>query len=83
MIKQNARAKRHGLKQILNMKYRIYIHEVGNSDRKSSSIPDHRFLCLAGVIFDLDYVRDVFQPDIEALKAKYFHSHPDEPVIST
>lgn len=63
------------------MKYRIYIDEVGNSDMKSSSIPDHRFLCLAGVIFDLDYVRDVFQPDMEALKAKYFHSHPDEPVI--
>ena len=63
------------------MKYRIYIDEVGNSDLKSSTNHDHRFLCLAGVIFDLEYVRDVFQPDIEALKTNYFHSHPDEPVI--
>ena len=63
------------------MKYRIYIDEVGNPDLKSSSNPDHRFLCLTGVIFNVEYVREIFQPDIEALKAKYFHSDPDEPVI--
>ena len=63
------------------MKYRIYIDEVGNPDLKSSSNPDHRFLCLTGIIFNVEYVRDIFQPDMEALKAKYFNSHPDEPVI--
>ncbi len=63
------------------MKYRIYIDEVGNPDLKSSVNPDHRFLSLTGVIFDLEYVKDVFQPDIEKLKVKYFDSHPDEPVI--
>ncbi len=63
------------------MKYRIYIDEVGNPDLKSSVNPDHRFLCLTGIIFNVTYVRDTFQPDLEALKAKYFYSDPDEPVI--
>ena len=63
------------------MKYRMYVDEVGNPDLDSSIDPNHRFLCLAGVIFDLDYVMRVLSPDIENLKTKYFGSHPDDPVI--
>ena len=63
------------------MKYRIYIDEVGNSDIKSSGDENHRFLCLTGVIFNLEYVAKILQPELEALKIKYFHSHPDEPII--
>ncbi|MFH0761425.1 MAG: DUF3800 domain-containing protein [Bacteroidota bacterium] len=63
------------------MKYRIYIDEVGNNDVGSSSDTNRRFLCLTGVVFDLDYVRTTLTPDIEALKGKYFESHPDEPVV--
>jgi hypothetical protein len=63
------------------MKYRIYIDEVGNSDLQSSSNEEHRFLCLTGIIFKLDYVSDILQPQLETLKTKYFGSHPDEPVI--
>ncbi len=63
------------------MKYRIYIDEVGNSDLNSSSNEEHRFLCLTGVIFNLQYVSNTLQPEIESLKARYFNSHPDEPVI--
>lgn len=63
------------------MKYRIYIDEVGNNDIGSSADPNHRFLCLTGVVFELDYVKTVLTPDVEALKAKFFDSHPDEPVI--
>ncbi len=62
-------------------KYRIYIDEVGNSDLGSSDKPNHRFLSLTGVIFELDYVRNVIHHEIEHFKAKYFNSHPDEPVI--
>ncbi len=62
-------------------KYRIYIDEVGNSDLNSSADPNHRFLCLVGVIFNLKYVASTLQPEMEALKAKYFGSHPDDPVI--
>ncbi|MFH1068073.1 MAG: DUF3800 domain-containing protein [Candidatus Glassbacteria bacterium] len=63
------------------MKYRIYIDEVGNPDLESSDNPNHRFLSLTGVILELRYVESIVQPQLEALKKKYFKSHPDEPVI--
>jgi hypothetical protein len=63
------------------MKYRIYVDEVGNSDLGSSDNPNHRFLCLTGVVIDLDYVRKSLFPQLEQLKAKYFVYHPDEPII--
>jgi hypothetical protein len=63
------------------MKYRIYIDEVGNSDLESSVNPNHRFLSLTGVILDLDYVRTNIHPQMEALKAKHFSYHPDDPIV--
>lgn len=63
------------------MKYRIYIDEVGNPDLESSDNPNHRFLSLTGVILELGHVESIVHPQMEALKAKYFRSHPDEPVI--
>lgn len=63
------------------MKYRIYIDEVGNSDLKSSADVNHRFLCLTGIVFDLNYVAEIVQPQLEELKTKYFNSHPDDPVV--
>jgi len=62
-------------------KYRIYVDEVGNPDLKSSSIPDHQYLSLTGVIFDLSYVNSQLYPQLEKLKSDYFGSHPDEPII--
>jgi len=61
-------------------KHRMYIDEVGNSDMGASADPNHRYLSLTGVIIGLDYVMRVLQPDLEALKARHFMSHPDEPV---
>src|SRR4030042_866264 len=63
------------------MKYRIYIDEVGNPDLESSDNPNHRFLSLTAVILELDHVESIVHPQMETLKAKYFRSHPDEPVI--
>lgn len=63
------------------MKYRMYIDEVGNSDLGASTDPNHRYLSLTGVTFDLDYVATVAFPAIEQLKTRYFDSHPDDPVI--
>ncbi|MDX9709517.1 MAG: DUF3800 domain-containing protein [Trichloromonas sp.] len=63
------------------MKFRIYIDEVGNSDLASSDNPNHRFLSLTGVIIELGHVETTVFPQLEALKTKYFRSHPDEPVI--
>ncbi len=63
------------------MKYRIYIDEVGNPDLESSDNPNHRFLSLTGVIIELGHVQTVVFPQLESLKARYFRSHPDEPII--
>lgn len=62
-------------------KYRIYIDEVGNSDLKSSEDPNHRYLSLTGVIFELGYVKDKVSNMLDGLKAKFFDSHPDDPII--
>jgi hypothetical protein len=63
------------------VKCRIYVDEVGNSDLDSSEDPNHRFLSLTGVIVDIGYVERVMHPQMEALKAKFFRHHPDDPVI--
>lgn len=63
------------------MKFRIYIDEVGNSDLDSSDDPNHRFLSLTGVILELEHVEKVVHPQMERLKAAFFRSHPDDPVI--
>ena len=62
-------------------KYRLYVDEVGNPSLKRPHIPENRFLSLTGVIADLDYVQSNIYPDMEALKAKYFGYHPDEPAV--
>jgi hypothetical protein len=62
-------------------KFRCYIDEVGNADLKASHDPNHRFLSLTGLIFEIDYVANVVQPAVEGLKRKYFGSHPDDPII--
>lgn len=62
-------------------KFRVYIDEVGNPDLGSSENPNHRFLSLTGIIADLEHVRACIQPELEALKASLFLSHPDDPVV--
>ncbi len=63
------------------MKYRLYVDEVGNSDLGASQDPNHRYLSLTGIIFELGYVDTTVFPAIEELKRNYFGSHPDEPII--
>lgn len=63
------------------MKYRLYVDEVGNSDLGASQNPNHRYLSLTGVILELGYVESMVFPEMEDLKRRYFHSHPDDPVI--
>jgi hypothetical protein len=59
----------------------MYIDEVGKSDLGASTDPNHRYLSLTGVIFELEQVSSVVFPVVERLKARYFGSHPDDPVI--
>ncbi len=63
------------------MRYRLYIDEVGNSDLNYSNVEQHRFLSLTGVVFELQYVKDVLHPRLEILKNTYFNQHPDDPII--
>lgn len=63
------------------LKYRMYIDEVGNSDLNASADPNHRYLSLTGVVLELGYVQAAVFPALEDLKARYFHSHPDDPII--
>lgn len=62
------------------MKHRLYIDEVGNADLNASTDPNHRYLSLTGVIIALDYVQETLFPHLEALKKRYFASHPDKPI---
>lgn len=82
MVKNLTTNARQGVCEGIKMKkYRIYIDEVGNNDLESSENPNHRYLSLTGIIFELNYVKDVVNPSVENLKQKYFTYHPDEPVI--
>ena len=62
-------------------KLRLYVDEVGNPDLGHSDDPNHRFLSLTGVALDLRHVDEYVHPQLEALKQRYFGSHPDDPVI--
>lgn len=62
-------------------KYRMYIDESGNSDIGISAGENNRFLCLTGVIFNLDYVNNFFANDLESFKEKFFGKNADNPVI--
>ncbi len=60
----------------------MYVDEVGNVDmRRAGAHPNERYLSLTGVIVQLDHVAQVLSPRLEALKQKYFASHPDDPVV--
>ncbi|MGH7055777.1 MAG: DUF3800 domain-containing protein [Stellaceae bacterium] len=62
--------------------YRLYIDETGNADLKASQRdPNHRFLSLSGVAMSLDYARRVAYPKLEDIKAEFFQSHPDHPIV--
>jgi hypothetical protein len=63
------------------LKFRLYVDEVGNHDLQPSYIhPNDRFLSLTGVMLGLEYVRTDVAVRLEDLKARYFGSHPDDPV---
>lgn len=62
------------------MKHRLYIDEVGNADLNASGDPNHRYLSLTGIIVELTYVQKILFPHLEALKNRFFGSHPDEPI---
>lgn len=63
------------------MKYRLYIDEVGNADMNASADENHRYLNLTGIIIELGHIQTAIYPQMEAIKATFFGSHPDDPIV--
>jgi hypothetical protein len=61
--------------------YRIYIDEVGNHDLVHADDPNQRFFGLTGVIVESSYMLHTLRPEMEGIKARFFQTDPDEPVI--
>jgi hypothetical protein len=61
--------------------YRLYVDETGNADLRASRDPNHRYLSLTGVAMNLSYAGSIAYPRMEAIKGKFFGSHPDEPIV--
>ena len=62
-------------------KWRLYIDESGDHTYKHIDNLDTRYLGLTGVLILKEYYDKHFQPDLEALKRKFFRYDPDNPPI--
>lgn len=61
-------------------RYRIYLDESGDHVYRATGEIFHRFLGLMGCWFNnSDYLR--FHEELENLKRRHFHHHPDHPVV--
>ena len=56
------------------MRYRLYIDETGNPDLGASRDPNHRYLSLTGVVFNIHHARTILTPRLNALKQEIFHA---------
>jgi hypothetical protein len=52
--------------------YRLFIDEVGHHNLTSANDPNERYLCLVGVILNLDYSMGEFADSMNALKMEIF-----------
>jgi hypothetical protein len=59
----------------------MYVDEVGNHDMTHAEDPNQRFLALTGIIVESEHLRWVIQPEMNHMKATFFPTDPDEPVI--
>lgn len=52
--------------------YRLFIDEVGHHNFGSGNDPNERYLCLVGIIMDLEYAERHFQAKMDAIKLEVF-----------
>src|ERR1035437_3784564 len=57
------------------MPYRLHIDEVGHHNLASANDPNERYLCLVGVILDLEYSMGEFTDSMNSLKMEVFGTH--------
>jgi hypothetical protein len=62
-------------------RFRLYVDEVGNHHMGAPSDPNQRYLSLTGLAFEDAEIRNKLHPSVEAIKERFFASHPDDPVI--
>jgi hypothetical protein len=51
---------------------RLFIDEAGDHNLKSANDPNERYLCLVGLIFDLDYAENEFAAALDKVKLEIF-----------
>lgn len=60
----------------------MYVDESGDHSYRELELPGKRFLCLTGVVVEDGPYKTTIQPEVEAIKARFFRRHsPDEPVV--
>lgn len=62
-------------------RYRLYVDESGDHTYKQITSHHRRYLCLTGVIVEVEDYRTSFHPGFETLKQTHFPHDPDEPLI--
>jgi len=63
-------------------RYRMYVDESGDHTyAENVDHPTKRYLCLLGVIVEVEAYRTSFHPELEALKQAHFPHSPDDPVV--
>ena len=62
-------------------RYRLYVDESGDSGTGLKSLKQDPYLTLIGVAFEFQYYRDIFQPQLEALKRDHLPYDPDDPPV--
>jgi hypothetical protein len=52
--------------------FRMFIDDTGNVHAKANNHPQNRFAGIVGVILDMEYLRETFEPSFLALKERHF-----------
>lgn len=61
--------------------YRLYVDESGDHTYGNIDDPARRYLCLLGLLVEVETYRTSFHPALEELKQTHFPHSPDEPLI--
>ena len=57
-------------------RFRMFIDDTGSVHNPTTNHPQQRFGGIVGVVFDLDYLRDVFEPEFDRLREYFFGRLP-------
>lgn len=58
-------------------RYRMFIDDTGNVTAAASNHPQKRYAGITGVIFELDYLHNTFEPSFRELRERHFGKLPN------